>query len=137
MGGLAHEVGGLAHVVGGLAHVVGGSAHVVGGLAHVVGGLAHVYCVVPVSKLLAKPCNPATGGQEYWDGAGHPNLNNLVEFEMAKWSRVCEIPLVLTTLNCGIARGSGGTRHKILLPQLLTERLPIEKTTISIFTREE
>ena len=36
----------------------------------------------------------------------------------AEWSRVWEIPLVLTTWNCGIAQGSGGTRPRILLTTL-------------------
>ena len=36
----------------------------------------------------------------------------------AEWSRIWEIPLVLTTWNCGIAQGSGGTRPRILLTTL-------------------
>ena len=42
----------------------------------------------------------------------------------AEWSRIWEIPLVLTTWNCGIAQGSGGTRVRILLTMLLTEKAP-------------
>ena len=33
----------------------------------------------------------------------------------AEWSQVWEIPLVLTTWNCGIAKGTVGTRPRILL----------------------
>ena len=46
----------------------------------------------------------------------------------AEWSWVWEIPLVLTTWNCGIAQGSGGIRPRILLTTLWTERLPMQKS---------
>ena len=36
----------------------------------------------------------------------------------AEWSRIWEIPLVLTTWNCGIAQGSGDTRPRIILTRL-------------------
>ena len=35
-----------------------------------------------------------------------------------EWSQVCEIPLAQSTYNCGIAQGSSGTRHMILLSTL-------------------
>ena len=48
---------------------------------------------IQLSGLVAQPCNPVTGGQGYWDGAGNPCLLKLVELEMAcgclgLWSRV-------------------------------------------------
>ena len=37
----------------------------------------------------------------------------------AQWSLIWEIPLVLTTWNCGIAQESGGTRPRILVLTML------------------
>ena len=45
----------------------------------------------------------------------------------AEWSRVWEIPLLLTPWNCDIAQRTGGTRPRILLTTFWTEKAPNAK----------
>ena len=58
-------------------------------------------------------CNPATGGQGYWDGAGNPGLYSLVVIEMAShcngsWRRVESWPHRTVALHKGrVVQGTG------------------------------
>ena len=76
-------------------------------------------------------------GTSIWDGAGNLTQVSITWLSLkwlvvalvleVEWSRVWDIPLVLTTWNCGIVQGSGGLRPRILLTTLLIDRLPKQK----------